>query len=267
MTPDHISATQLAMYLGCGAQYEFRYIQGLKIPPKGAQIRGTGVHQARAKNLAQKVESRIDLPVDEIVEVARDSVSNQFAVGEVGIEAGESPKAVRAETIDAAVRLTRCDALEFQAKMQPTAVEAEITVTVPGLGRDILGYLDTADDEKAVRDLKAMSKSPAAGAADNSDQLSTYALLYKTKFGELPSRVQLDAVVDLAKGPKAVAVVSVRTAEDLDMILRRYYAAIKAIDKGVFVPCPSDFWKCSPKWCGYYGVCQYARRGDSRPTE
>jgi len=216
-------------------------------------------------NLTQKMTTAKDLAVEECETIAHDAVVGAFA-GAVSLEPGQSVSAVRAETIDGAVRLARCDALGFQREIVPTAVEAEINVVVPGLGRDLKGILDTADAAGAIRDLKAMSRTPPPTAADTSDQLTTYALLYRTKFGVLPSRVQIDAVVDL-KTPKAVPVVSTRTAEDLDMILRRYFAAVQGIDKGVFVPCPSDFWMCDPRYCGYYQTCEYVRRGDSRPTD
>jgi hypothetical protein len=259
-----MSASQLGMYQRCGEQYRRRYVEGEIIPPNGRMIRGTGVHQARKANLSQKMETGADLPVEACEIAARDSVVGAFA-GAVLLNPGEKASEAKAEAIDGAVRLAKCDREVFQVDIVPTAVESEITVAVSGLGRDIKGILDTADNKAIVRDLKTTSKTPSQSAADGSDQLTTYALLYRTKFGILPSKVQLDAVVDLAKGPKAVAVTSVRTADDLDMILRRYFAAIKGIDAGVFIPCPSDFWLCNPAWCGYYGTCPYVRRGESRP--
>lgn len=260
----HISATQLGMFQRCGEQYRRRYIEGEILPPNARMVRGTGIHKARQANLTQKIESKQDLLKSEVLEAARDAVVSEFQ-NEIALDDGQSAGQAKGETIDAAIRLAECDYLNFQIRMQPLDVERKIIVSVPGLGRDIMGILDTSDESGAVRDLKAMSKTPPQSAAETSDQLSTYALLYRTAYEKLPSIVQLDAVVDLKAGPKAVAVASTRSTEDLDMILRRYYAAITAIDKGVFIPAPSDHWCCNPKWCGYYDTCPYARQGAERP--
>ena len=261
----HISPSQLGMYARCGEQYRRRYICGDIIPPNMVQIRGRSVHKARKANLRQKKETRKDLPADQVVETARDAVDADFH-GEVSLDVGQTIGSAKGEALDSAVRLAQCDYDYFQKDIQPTMVEERITVVIPGLGRDILGILDTADQHGVVRDLKTAGKSPSAGAADKSDQLTTYALLYKTAAGKLPDGVQLDTVVNLKIKPKAVASSSTRTDADLDVIVGRYHVTIKAIEAGTFVPCPSDFWMCSPKWCGYYETCPYVRRGQNRPV-
>lgn len=262
----HISASQLSMYQRCGEAYRFRYVDGIIIPPNRAMIRGTSIHKARQKNLTQKMTSGVDLSVDEVMETARDTVVGEFEKS-VMLEDGETVGIAKAATIDGATRMAACDLECHQKLIVPKMVEKAIRVNIPGLGRDILGYLDTADSSNIVRDLKSMSKTPAADAAAKSDQLTTYALLFKVETGNLPAAVQLDAVVDLKGGPKASVVRGTRTDDDLNMILRRYFVAIQGIEKGVFIPCPSDHWGCNPKWCGYFAQCPYARRGDNRPTE
>ncbi len=58
------------MFQRCGVQYEFRYIQGQIMPPGAAQIRGTGVHKGAEHNYRHKIEHKVDLPTDEVVNVA-----------------------------------------------------------------------------------------------------------------------------------------------------------------------------------------------------
>ena len=261
----HISASQLATYQRCGEQYRRRYIEGEVIPPKVSMVSGTAVHKARSTNLAQKITTKLDLPQEQVIQASRDSLDLSFQ-GEILLDAEDlSIKQAKDGAIDKAARMTACDYDVFQRTITPTHVEEQIKVEVPGLGRDIVGILDTADSDRVVRDLKTMAKTPPEDAAEKSDQLTTYALLYKTQTGHLPEHVQLDSVIDLKSGTKGVARVAMRSDEDLDMILRRYFAAIQAIDKGVFVPAPSDSWQCSAKYCGYSMSCPYFRRGDSRP--
>jgi len=258
--PEHISPTQLGMYERCPVQWQFRYGQGIKCPPGVALIRGKSVHVARDKSLAHKMNTEGEmLPCAEVVEAARDSVVAEFT-GEVKIEEGMSLGEAKSKTSDAAVRLTTLDYEEFHTKIDPIAVEEKITVEVPGLGRDIVGILDVADVGHNVHDCKTKAKSPSKTDADKSEQLSTYALLHRARWGELPVSVLLDALVDLKSGPKAVQLASTRTMVEMDALLERYYAVIQSIDKGAFPPCSRDHWCCSPKWCGYWADCPYVRR-------
>lgn len=261
----HISATQLSMIERCGEQFRRRYIEGDKVPPGVNLIRGKSCHKARQLNLSQKIETHTDLALAEVVARARDEVHAAFT-DEVQLDEGVSIKQARDETVDGAVSLSGCDYASFQTEMQPTAVEEKIVVTIPGLGRDIMGYLDCADIEELVRDAKFVAKTPNKNAADVSSQLTTYSLLYATKVGHLPAGVQIDAVVALKRGPKAVPFLSTRDEADHDVLLARYYAAIKCIDAGIFRPAPADHWVCSPMYCGYYATCPYVRRGERRPT-
>lgn len=260
----HMSASQLAMFCRCGEQYRRRYIENEIVPPNVALIRGKSVHIARDTNLSQKVTSGENLPLDAVVEAGRDAVVAEFT-GEVRLDDEENGEPLTAEaakghTIDQVARLTACDYVVHQVGIQPVLVEKRITVEVPGLGRDIVGILDVADVNGMVRDLKTKTRTPPQRDADTSDQLTTYALLYQAEQGAPAAGVQLDFVVDLKGGPKAGSLLSSRTPAQLDALLARYFTAIQAIDRGDFVPCPSDFWACDGKWCGYFGTCKYTRR-------
>jgi len=259
-SPEHISPTQLGTYERCPVQWEFRYAKGLKYPPGIALIRGKSVHVARDKSLAHKLATEGELlPAEEIEAVARDEVVAGFS-GEVAIDEDMTFEQAKGDTIDAAVRLSRLDYNEFHIPIMPLAVEEKITVEIPGLGRDILGILDLVDTDHDVRDCKTSAKTPNKDAADTSEQLSTYALLHRARWGELPRKVRLDGLVDLKSGPKAVSLESTRTMEEMDALLERYYAVIQAIDKGVFPPCSRGNWCCSDRWCGFYNICRYVRR-------
>ena len=64
MTDPHISVSALEMHQRCPKQYEFRYVEGMKIPPGIALIRGKAFHSGVAHNYKQKIESAKDLPLD-----------------------------------------------------------------------------------------------------------------------------------------------------------------------------------------------------------
>lgn len=70
--PEHFSASAITTYLGCQLRWYFRYVEGVKTPPGVAMVKGTSVHKVQEVNYGQKVESPEDLPMNDLLDVARD---------------------------------------------------------------------------------------------------------------------------------------------------------------------------------------------------
>jgi len=66
---DYISVTQIKMYLRCPAQYYFRYVLGLKIPPAGALVLGRAVHAGLEHYFAGKLHTGEGPPVNRVLDV------------------------------------------------------------------------------------------------------------------------------------------------------------------------------------------------------
>lgn len=122
-----------------------------------------------------------------------------------------------------------------------------------------------------IRDTKTSGKSPTKslmdgnknpGIADDSDQLTTYALASLVLDGKLPDLMVLDYLVytPARHDTKYVPTKTVRTMDDLNVFLNRFSNAVHAYRKGIFVPAKADWWGCSETYCGYWGMCPYAKR-------
>jgi hypothetical protein len=125
-----------------------------------------------------------------------------------------------------------------------------------------------------IRDLKSSKKSPtqrkeengkivSLGTADESEQLTIYALASKVIDGRLPDSVALDYIVDLKRGPEYRPVFSTRTEQDVDVALNRIANAIANIQLGSFVPISQTHWQCSSSYCGYTSICPYFKQAKS----
>ena len=147
--------------------------------------------------------------------------------------------------------------------IQPTHVQREVRVALPGESVELLGYIDVQEGMTAIRDTKTSAKTPPANAADKSDQLTIYAMMSHVIDGAIPDRLVLDYLVD-TKMPEYKPFVSTRTVDDFNPLLRRIEAVLMALEKGVFIPAQETDWGCSPRWCGYWETCQYTKK--QRPT-
>lgn len=261
----HLSNSAIDMLSKCGEMYRRRYIEGEKVPPGVALIVGKGVDHSVNTNLQAKIDTGSLLPVDAVRQAAMDSTVREWDSGEIALdpdEAARGVKAAKGAAVDKAVRLSELHATKTAPGIEPSAVQRKWTIELDGFPFDITGFIDVQEDVRSVRDTKTSGKSPAKTEADNSDQLSLYALAVKVIDGAAPREVRLDYLVD-NKTPVAVSLASTRTDDDFRMVMRRVEAAAEVIEKQAFMPARRSDWWCSERFCGYAATCPYYRQAKS----
>lgn len=166
---DHVSASQIKQFLRCPEQYRRRRIRDDKEPPAGALIWGTAHHAALEVNYEQKIESHEDAPVDVLQDVFATRLDEQVdeAGGAYEVNWGNSkewrakdPPDAYAEVKDRGVAMVAAHRAQVMPHVQPTAVEQEFSVTIPGLPVPIVGYIDV---EAQVADPIALLEATVTG--------------------------------------------------------------------------------------------------------
>ncbi len=270
----HLSASSLRMYEDCGEQYRRRYIENEKIPPGIAMIRGSSVDDSVTENLQSVISSGRMLNREHALTIGEESIKNRMNNEEVLFseeEVAEGIKTVKANAIDSVVNLSKLHYDEVAETLNPSHVQLRWILELTGFPFDLLGYMDVVeqfftDDKLAlialtVRDTKVSGKSPNGDAADISEQLTMYAMAAWKKWGIIP-KVFLDFLTETPKTKerKYVPKESTRTKSDFQAVMNRLEAMANGIEKEVFMPCSSDHWRCSTKWCGYASSCRYFSR-------
>lgn len=256
---DYLSYSQIRMFLGCGQQYYYRYIEDKILPPKIAMIKGKAVHKGIEINGKHKMAQGSDLPKSDIIDCAITDLNAQaqedFILNDEEQATGKSK--VIGQIKDSIVNIAGLYADEVAPTIQPIAVEENITIEIPD-SKPILAILDCVDDKKVVHDFKVTGKSKPQSEADNSLQLTIYALAHKEKYGEMPNGLTLDTLVEL-KTPKYQRLETTRENDSFVKVFRISQAINKAIQSGVFLPAAESAWQCSKTWCGYYDQCPYVQ--------
>lgn len=260
----HVSASQLDSFCRCPEAYRRRYLEGEKIPPSVAMLKGTGFHRGAETNFRQKIESRVDLKTSDIVDAAVSAFEFELEKGVelVGDDRLRGKPVVIAETKDDLVSVVTVHAKEQAPQYQPVFVEQPFTIALPG-SRDLKGVIDLADDLRRVIDLKSAGRSKAQADADSSVQLTVYAAGHHALTGEPPTEVRLDTIVTTKTKTYRNVVSSDRGPDDFRALANRIETVVNGIEKGVFPPAPPGSWQCTAKWCGYFSTCPYvnASRG------
>ncbi len=253
----HLSPSSLSTFRKCPEQWRRRYVNGEKIAPGIAMHRGKGTHGAAEVNHLQKRDSWVDLPLDVLQDAAADAYDASIEKYGVILGADQSPADVGAGK-DAAVALTKVYLEKIAPTIQPVLVEEPITIDM-GLDLPLLMYLDVYTIDNRIPDLKTASKKKSQLEVDVSSQLTAYAKGIHVKTGEWPKEVSLEVMVT-TKTPGHQHLASTRNEADWQRMVACLDLMLKQIKAGLYPPCDPASWACSPRWCGYYKTCRYARR-------
>jgi putative RecB family exonuclease len=250
--------SMIGMFDRCPKQYEFRYVEGIRIPPVSAMIAGTGVHRAAAKDLTAKRDTGKLLPKQAVLDEARDAVNSEWAAGVLLNDSEQllGEKRARGETVDMAVSLAGLHHGKLAPGLEPKHIERPFTVELNGFPVDLSGTIDLQEASGTVRDLKTRSASPPEGLADSSLDLSMYGLAAMALEGASPELLAMDFLVK-TKTPKLVTQTTTRGDGAYRAFLLRIEAVSHAIESGSFPPCSPENWCCSPRWCGYWSRCPF----------
>lgn len=255
----HVSA--LTMLQRCGEQFRRRYIVGEVVPPSVALAVGTATHRSIEANLRHKAEHGEMLLADEVSDIAAQSFLAEAEKGLVldGEDRDRGMVGAKADGVDTAVALAKLHRDELAPTITPKSplhVERKWVVEMPESPMDLAGTIDI-DEGDAIRDTKTAAKSPAAGDADKSVQMTAYAVAKKIIDGEFPRALHIDYLIK-TKTPKTVTQTTGRDMADAEMFLARVSRAAEIITAGAFTPANTTDWWCSAKFCGYHSTCPFA---------
>jgi len=236
------------MIMRCPKQWEYRYVEGLKIPPSGALILGSAWHKGIEHNYRQKIDTGEDLPLSEVTDCFADAFDERAKQDVVW----ESKKG---ELKDLGVTLSRIHHTKIAPHVHPQHVEKKFTITLNNK-HDVVGIYDLIDVNGAVVDNKSYKRKPTQADVDTDIQLGIYAYAYEKIFDTIPD-LRFD-VVTKTKIPKALQMTTKRNSGELEWIGGLLQDISKYIQSGIFYPNPNG-WHCSKKWCGYWDKCKNGR--------
>lgn len=240
---DHVSHSQITMWLRCPRSWEFRYVKGLKTPPSGALILGHSYHKALEVNYSQKVETGEDLSLTHVLDAFSDAWSDRMVKESEILWEGRRPGAMKDQGIDIVNRYHT----EVAPTIQPVVVEGWYEKIISGT--KFVGSVDLVDDQDERIDHKTAAQAYNQGDVDKDLQASAHA------FALARPGVHAFHVAVKTKIPRIQIIKTTRTTDDILWWLDLARAVITSMKTGIAPPNPIG-WHCSPRFCGYYSMCR-----------
>lgn len=242
--------SEIETFLKCGKQWEFRYVQGLRVPPKAALTVGSAVDTAVTRNLIEKVQTGKDMPTEAVL----DAFSSDFERRKSETEWGEDDPG---EQKDVGVKLVTLHHANLAPKIEPATVQEEFHLQTDA-GYDLGGTIDLTEKNGIVADTKTSKSKYEPDAIARAIQPAMYDFAYEALHRKPAEGFRFDVLIKpTARKPAEFQQVQAKvTIEDRTWLFDTINNVHKAIQAGVAMPAPANSWWCSPDWCGYWSRCK-----------
>jgi len=244
--------SEVQAYLKCGLMWQYRYVDGLKMPPKAALTLGSAVDAAVTKNLQQKIESNLDMPTEAVL----DAFSSDFDTR--AKETEWDPDEDAGKEKDKGVQMVRAHHEHAAPKIQPETVQESFVIETDA-GYDLGGTIDLVEKSGVIADTKTAKAAYAENAIERAMQPALYDFAYEALRGKPAEGFRYDVLVKpTAKKPAEYKPVAGKvTAEDREFLFLTINNVHKAMEAGIAMPAPEapGVWWCSRGWCGYAAIC------------
>ena len=244
---DHVSHSQISMWLKCPHQWECKYVRGLVVPLSGALVLGGAYHTALEMNYKQKIVTREDLTVSECRDLFSDAWEERLAGTEAIEWEGDSPGRLK----DLGLSLVEEYVRTISPTVQPIAVEEVYVSEIAGV--KFLSRVDLVEERKIVIDHKTSTRPRTQEDIDTDLQASAEAFV-------LGRAIMFQNHIAVKVEPPYVQTLK---SYRLDADIRWWYnmaaGVITLMKTGIAPPrirLSSSDWYCSEKYCDYFDYCR-----------
>lgn len=245
MAEQLFSASSLATFLRCGAQWEYAYVYAIKRPPNVRMVIGVAAHEAVETNYRQKLGTRLDLPVSDVTDAFADAFTRLTE------DVEDDPEEPAGVAKDSGVLLVEKYQEIVAPTVQPLYVEQEIQFNINDI--PYAGFIDLVDDTGRVRDLKTTKRKPGS-RTNYAIAMTGYAVGYRQLTGQVEAGVTLDYMIRTQK-PYYYPAASAGPISDAGIaaFAKVISGVSESIQRGIFLPTGLNTGACG--YCPYTDLC------------
>ena len=223
MSIKQYNQSEINTYLKCGIQWDFRYMQKIKIPPRAALTVGSSVDAGVTRNLITKIQTGSDLSLSEVLDV----YSTDFDIRAKETEWGEDNQG---EQKDMGVKLVTVHHENLAPKINPETVQ-ETFVIETDAGYNIGGTIDLTTKDGMIVDTKTAKSKYSEDAVHVSNQPIMYDFAYEALRGKKAKGFRYDVLIKPTKtmGARVQQVEGVVSQESREFLFNSINNVHKAI--------------------------------------
>lgn len=225
---DHLSNSQINLYLQCSLKYKFHYIDGLPKPFRSSGLAfGSSIHSALSWLHKEKMAGN-GVSLDRLYRIFDADWYSQKIENEIRYKEGEDEMKL---TI-AGKEMLRLYLPHLNGKIRgsevPFTVPMVDPVTGKHLGIDLEGFFDLVEADDTIVEFKTSAQTMSQKDADDHLQLTTYSYAYHMLYRRIPKLLR---IVNFVKNKKPKVIPFETTRNEADH--RRFFSLAAQILKGI----------------------------------
>ncbi len=254
---DYIRVSEINSYLECPAKFYFDSVEKIKVPNKIALAGGTAYHTALELNFTQKINSREDLPAEDVIECFSSAFDDEAAEVDKADFDIEKPGQVK----DAWIEVLKIYMKDTAYRIFPIAVERRLAAKFKDFKYGLTGKIDIKDEDGVIVDHKTTSK-PYKETPENYKLqvgggyvLLENALSISDKSNTPVKSTRID--YNIRKSPKSnkAEVRHIQIDIDVDYFLAVFQNVSNGISANVFPPNRGHIY-CTRRFCKFWNECE-----------
>lgn len=261
---DHLSPTQIDMYLRCGMQYYFRYVLGIKSPPGVTLVDGSSHHKTLHNNNKYKIKTGKDRSVKYLVQKFCDEFSTEAKT--IPKSEWKLAETTKDKVINRGKLIQTQYHKHFAPYLNPDFCEYEVRFKVGKV--EVLGYIDVGGlcgfnlptPIWGVFDYKTSTRLKSDAELRGSVALSHYgweamSLFKSCDWSERPVHVGY-CILKKTGDSKPMFQSTPLTAYRIKWYRQQVLSVANSISLGSFPVRSAAGWECCEKYCGYFSRCR-----------
>jgi len=248
---EHLSASQINLYIQCSLKYKYQYIDQIPKPfkPSGLAF-GSVMHSAIEWLHKERIKGK-QVSLERLYKIFETDWFSQRVDTRIQFKDGED---------EVKLLLTAKEMLGIYFNSPLNSIKsAEVPFHVPLLnistGEELMvpleGIIDLIEKDDVIVEFKTSARSMDPESLNDYLQLTAYSYAYRTLFGRGPKTLKVINFVK-AKTPKMVVIETSREKSDYERFFYIAREVLKGINSGLFFPKQS--FMC--KDCEYGGLCK-----------
>jgi putative RecB family exonuclease len=232
---DHLSASQINLYLQCSLKYRFLYIDRVPKPFKPSGLAFGGVIHSAIDWFHRQRKQRRQVELDELYRILKADWFCQKCEDEIRYKDGEDESNL---LLVAREMLS----LYYHSPLNGV-VETELPFRIPlihpengeNMGVPLEGFIDLIETGDVITEFKTSAKAMNADSLDDLLQLTAYSYAYRMLFGRDPQTLKVVNFVK-TRTPKMNVLETTVKPEDYKRLFHLAKEVLKSIRAEIFFP-------------------------------
>ena len=252
---DHLSSSQITLYLQCGLKYKYQYIDQLPKPFRSSALAfGSALHSALAWLHEQRMQGK-NVSLEMLYKIFDADWFTQKVDAKIRFKDGEQEMGLGMLGKEMLALYLQ----EPQKKLMGAEVRFNVPLVDPSTGEslemNLEGFLDLVEADGTIVEFKTSAAALSGSDLDGRLQFTAYSYAYEHLNRKPPKGIKIVNFVK-AKKPRISVLETQRTKADYIGFIFVAREVLKAIKSGVFPPSPG-YW-C--KECEYAPICPLWQR-------